>query len=93
MEGEIGMEDTEDITGAEDDDMTEFEQVEGESSHEADSRRGRAAMSLGTEAGWEEFVRPAADEEVPPIPEVPEEFDRPPRAEQFRPVPEPCGAH
>ena len=34
LEVEIGTEDTEDIAGAEDGDMTEFEPVEGESAHE-----------------------------------------------------------
>ena len=82
LEGEIGAKDTEDIAGAEDDDMLEFGPVVGANAHKADARRGRVVMRLGTEAEWEELVRLAADEEVPPIPEVPEEFGSPPRERQ-----------
>ena len=69
--------------------MTKFEPVEGESAPEGDARRGRAVMGPGAEAEWEEFGTLAAEEEVPPTPEVPEEFVRPPRGERIRPVPKP----
>ena len=62
MEGEYGMADNEDIAGAKDHDMTEFEPVERESAHAADVRRGHAVWRSGTEAESAVSVRLAADE-------------------------------